>query len=82
MEIQRVKDRSEIRECMVTKKQGARDEYETGEEKQGSSRRWVSVGVRERSREDPGEIHRSMGFGVQEYRRKYRKGIKEEGVLA
>ena len=58
------KDRSKIRECMVTKKQGCGEEGETGEAgegKQGKTWRWVSVGVGGRSREDPGEIHRSYG---------------------
>ena len=30
------------------------------------TQRWVSMGVEGRSREDPGKIHRSTGFGVQE----------------
>ena len=30
-----------------------------------------------RSRGDPGKIHRSWGFGVQECQRKYREGDKE-----
>ena len=44
MVIQGIKDRSEIRSCMVTEKQGDGDECETGEEKQGSTRKWVSMG--------------------------------------
>ena len=49
------KDRSEIREGEVIKKQGCGDEGETREAregKQGKTRRWVSVG----QRGDPGEI--------------------------
>ena len=71
VEILGIKDRSKIREYMVTKKQGCGDEGETreaGEGKQGKTWRWVSVGVEGRSREYPGEIHRSTGFGVQECR--------------
>ena len=33
--------------------------------------------MKERSRGDPGKIHRSKGFGVQGCQRKYRKGDKE-----
>ena len=47
MVVQRIKDRSEIRNCMVTEKQGNRDECETREvraEKQGKTQRWVSMG--------------------------------------
>ena len=50
-----IKDRSEIREGKVIKKQGYGDEGETREAregKQGKTRRWVSVG----RRRDPGEI--------------------------
>ena len=69
----------------MTEKQGYRDEGETREAregKQGKTRRRVSV----RSRGDPGEIHRSKGFGVQGCRRKYGKGnegrcgCREHGV--
>ena len=77
-----IKDRSKIRECMVTKKQGCREEGETGEVregKQGKTQRWVSVGVGRRSREDPREIHRSMEFGVQECWRWGDKGGDEVG---
>ena len=55
MVIQEIKDRSEIREGEVIKKQGCRDEGETREAregKQGKTRRWVSMG----RRGDPGEI--------------------------
>ena len=37
------------------------------------------MGVGGRSRGDPGEIHRSMGFGVQECRRWGDKGGDEVG---
>ena len=53
--IQGIKDRSEIRESEVVRKQGCEDEGETREVKegkQGKARRWVSVG----RRGDPGEI--------------------------
>ena len=76
MVIQGIKDRSEIREGEVIKKQGCGDEGETREAregKQGKTQRWVSMG----RRGDPGEIHRSKGFGVQGCWRKYRKGDKE-----
>ena len=56
MVIQGIKDRSEIREGKVIRKQGRGDEGETREareRKQGKTRRWVSVGVGGRSREDP-----------------------------
>ena len=79
-----IKDRSKIRECMVTKKQGCGEEGETGEAregKQGKTQRWVSMGVGGRSREDPGEIHRSMGFGVQECQRWRDKGGDEVGGM-
>ena len=48
----------------MARKQGCRDECETGEAregKQGKTQRWVSMGVEGRSKEDPGEIHRSVG---------------------
>ena len=64
MEIQGIKDRRRIRSHMVTRKQGCREEGETREAregKQGKTQRWVSMGVGGRSREDPGEIHRSQG---------------------
>ena len=78
-----IKDRSKIRECMVTKKRGCREEGETGEArevKQGKTQRWVSMGVGGRSREDPGEIHGSTGFGVQECQRwEIREEMRLEG---
>ena len=55
MVLQGIKDRSEIREDEVTKKQGCGDEGETKEARegnQGRARRWASVG----RRGDPGEI--------------------------
>ena len=73
MAILGITDRSKIRECMVTEKQGGGDEGEAREARegqQGKTRRWVSMGVGERSREDPGEIHRSTRFGVQECQRR------------
>ena len=76
MVIQRIKDRSEIREDEVSRKQGCGDEGETREARegnQGKTRRRVSVS----RRGDPGEIHRSKGFGVQGCQRKYRGGDKE-----
>ena len=68
MVIQGIKDRSQIRRHKVTRKQGCGDEggiREVREGKQGKTRGWVSV----RQRGDPGKIHRSRGFGVQECRR-------------
>ena len=52
MVVQGIKDRSEIRGTIVTRKWGCGDECETGEETQGSTRRWVSMG----EWGDPGEI--------------------------
>ena len=49
MVIQGIKDRSEIRESEVIRKQGRGDEGETREAKegkQGKARRWVSMGKR------------------------------------
>ena len=55
MVVQGIKDRSEIRENEVIRKQRCRDEGETREARereQGKTWRWVSVG----QRGDPGEI--------------------------
>ena len=60
MVVQGIKDRSKVREHMVMRKQGDRDESETREGEQGETQRWVFVGKR-RSGEDPGKIHRSYG---------------------
>ena len=71
--IQGIKDRSKIKGHMVTKKQECGEEGETKEAregKQGKTRRWVSVG----RRGDPGKIHRSRGFGVQECREREKSG--------
>ena len=81
MVVQGVKDRSRIWEDKVTRKQGCGDEGETREAregKQGKTRRWVSMGVEGRSREDPGEIHRSVGVwcsGVSEEKER-RSGLE------
>ena len=63
----------------MTEKQGCRDEGETMEVRR-EARKDPETGVREtkgRSRGDPGKIHRSRGFSVQECRRKYKEGDKE-----
>ena len=44
MVIQGIKDRSEIRECIVTRKQECGDEGETKEGNLGRTWRWVSMG--------------------------------------
>ena len=49
----------------MTKKQGCREEGEARKmrkEKQGKTRRWVSMWAVGRSGEDPGKIHRSKGI--------------------
>ena len=66
-------DRSKIRECPVTEKQGGRDEGETREArkgKQGKTRRWVSMGrwgdsgeIQGRSIDLGGSVFRSVGGG-------------------
>ena len=61
--IQGIKDRSEIREGEVIRKQGCRDEGETRKDPETG----VS-GMKGRSGEDPGKIHGSRGFSVQECR--------------
>ena len=64
----------------MTEKQGCGDEGETREARR-EVRKDPEMGVHGRigrSRGDPGKIHRSWGFGVQECRRKYREGDKEE----
>ena len=53
---------------MRSKRREARKDLETGVR-----------GLKGRSRGDPGKIHRSRGFSVQDCRRKYRKGDKEGG---
>ena len=76
MVIQGIKDRSEIRRYKVTEKQGCGDEGETREAregKQGKTWRQVSVG----RRGDPGKIHRSRGFGVQECWKWERRGQQD-----
>ena len=85
MVIQGIKDRSEIREDEVTRKQGCGDEgeiREAREGKQGKSQRWVSVG----GRGDPGEIQgRSIDLGGSVFRSvggSIGKGIRREGVSA
>ena len=58
---QGIKDRSKIREHMVIKKQGHRDESEAREEEPGED---PEMGVHRKSGdlgEDPGKIHRSKG---------------------
>ena len=57
--IQGIKDRSEIREGKVIKKQGCRDEGETRKGNQGKTQRWVSMG----RREDLGKIQGVMVEG-------------------
>ena len=79
MVIQGIKDRSKIRRYKVTERQGSGDEGEA-KVKGRKTRKDPEMGVREtkgRSREDPGKIHRSKGFGVQGCRREYRKRDKE-----
>ena len=79
--IQGIKDRSQIRRYKVTRKQGCRDEGGT-RSKRRKARKDPEMGVRGtkgRSWGDPGKIHRSRGFSVQDCRRKYRKGDKEGG---
>ena len=64
MVIQGIKDRSKIWNRRVTEKQECGDEGKIGEAregKRGMTRRQVFV----RQRGDPGNIHRSKGFGVQ-----------------
>ena len=64
----------------MTEKQGCGDEGETGETRR-EVRKDPEMGVHGRigrSGGDPGKIHRSWGFGVQECRRKYREGDKVE----
>ena len=61
MVVQGIKDRSEIREDKVTRKQGYRDEGETREMKPGEDPGVGVHGWKRRSGEDPGKIHRSMG---------------------
>ena len=69
-----VKDRSKIREGMVTGKQGYGDEGETRKGKLGEDPEMGVCGRKGRSGEDPGKIHRSVEFGVQEcWRRRERK---------
>ena len=76
MVVQGIKDRSKIRNHMVTEKQGNRDESETRgtrEGNQGKTKEDPEMGVygkKGRSREDPGKIHRSRGFSVQECQRR------------
>ena len=56
-----IKDRSEIRECMVTRKQGCGDE---GETRKGELGEYPEMGVLWEDKgiwEDPGKIHRSVG---------------------
>ena len=80
MVVQGIKDRSEIRRHEVSEKQGCGGEGETREARKGKQGKNSETGVREikeRSRGDPGKIHGSRGFGVQECRRKYRRGGKE-----
>ena len=63
--IQGIKDRSKIRDHLVTRKQGYGDEGETKEGSLRRTRRWVSVGWRG----DPGEIQgRSIDLGVLVFR--------------
>ena len=71
-----VKDRSKVREGMVTGKQGYGDE---GETKKGKLEEDLEMGVhgrKGRSGEDPGKIHRSAEFSVQECQ--WRRERKEE----
>ena len=65
MVIQGIKDRSEIREGKVIRKQGCGDEGETRKGKQGKTQRRVSVG----QREDLGKIQgRSIDLGGSVFR--------------
>ena len=73
--IQGIKDRSKIRDHLVTRKQGYGDEGETKEGSLRRTRRWVSVG----RRGDPGEIQgRSIDLGVLVFRG-VRGGRRVEG---
>ena len=70
MVIQGIKDKSTIWRHKVAEKQGCGDEGETREAREGKQgERDTEMGVhgtKGRSRRDPGKIHRSRGFGVQE----------------
>ena len=73
---QGIKDRSKIREGMVTRKQGCRDEGETREGKLGEDLEMGVHGEKGRSRGDPGKIHRSREYGVQEcWRMEWESGL-------
>ena len=85
MVIQGIKDRSEIREDEVIRKQGCGDEGETREARegeQGKTQRWVSIG----RRGDPGEIQgRSIDLRGLVFRGvggSMGKGVRREGVDA
>ena len=63
MVVQGIKDRSKIRDCMVTREEGDRDECETRADKRGTEED-LEMGVhgeKGRSRGDPGKIHTSVG---------------------
>ena len=66
MVIQGIKDRSKIREGEVMRKQGCGDEGEIGKRESKKDPETGVCGTTGRSGEDPGKIHRSRGFDVQE----------------
>ena len=75
MVVQGIKDRSEIREHMVTRKQGDGEESETREREQRKTRRWVSV----EERGDLGKIQgRSLDLGNAVFRSVGEGGDKGE----
>ena len=71
MVVQGIKDRSEIRECMVTRKQGYGDEGETRKEDLGRIRRWVSMGGR-------GDLGKIQGRSIDLWGLVFR-GVRGEG---
>ena len=84
MVVQGIKDRSEIREHKVTRRQGYGDEGETRKGKLGEDPEMGVHGRKGRSRGDPGKIHRSVGVwcsGVLEEkgRREGGRGQRDEG---
>ena len=77
MVLQRIKDGSKIRGCMVTRKLGNGDESETREGKQGKTQRWVSI----RGWGDLGKIlGRSIDLGNMVFRRVGGEGNKGKKV--
>ena len=76
--IQGIKDRSEIREHIVTRKQGCEDEDETREGRLGEGPEMGVCGRKGRSGEDPGKIHRSARFGVRECQRRRERREEDE----